>query len=172
MASVAASKPYSFTPAATDADGDRLTFSVSSKPSWAAFDAATGRLSGTPTNANVGSYEEIVISVTDGKSTAKLAQFSITVEEGAVTTRNVLVSWQPPTTNADGTALTNLNGYRIVYGTASGNYTKTITVNGAGLTSFMLEGLESGKQYHVAMIAVNAAGTQSEISQEVVIGAG
>ena len=171
ITSVSASKAYSFTPSATDADGDKLQFAISSKPSWATFDTATGRLSGTPAAANVGSYEEIEISVTDGKATTKLAQFAINVEAAAATTRNVRVSWLPPTTNSDGSALTNLNGYRIMYGTQAGQYTQTVAVSGAGLTSFMLENLESGKQYHVVMIAVNSAGTESALSAEVVISA-
>jgi hypothetical protein len=171
ITSVSASKAYSFTPSATDVDGDRLQFAITSKPSWASFDASTGRLSGTPTNANVGSYEEIQISVTDGEATTKLAQFAITVEAAAATTRNVLLSWLPPTTNSDGSALTNLNGYRIMYGTQSGQYTQTVSVNGAGLTSYQIENLESGKQYHVVMVAVTSTGAESQLSAEVVLSA-
>lgn len=169
ITTVSASKAYSFTPAAADADGDTLTFSIQSKPSWAAFDTKTGRLSGTPTNAQAGSYEEIVISVTDGKATAQLAQFAITVETAQATTKSVMVSWTPPTTNSDGSSLTNLTGYRIMYGTQAGNYSKSVTVNSAGVTSFTLDDLEAGKQYHVVMVSVNASGTESEVSQEVVL---
>jgi hypothetical protein len=64
-ASIFSGQAYNFVPAATDADHDSLQFAISSKPSWATFDAATGRLYGVP--ATVGSYEEIEISVTDGK---------------------------------------------------------------------------------------------------------
>lgn len=169
ITTVSASKAYSFTPTAADADGDTLTFSIASKPSWAAVDTKTGRLSGTPTNAQAGSYEEIVISVTDGKATAKLAQFAITVEAAQATTKSVMVSWTPPTTNSDGSSLTNLSGYRIMYGTQAGNYSKSVTVNSAGVTSFTLDNLEAGQQYHVVMVSVNAAGTESEVSQEVVL---
>ena len=35
---------YSFTPTASDANGDNLTFSIVNKPRWANFDTATGRL--------------------------------------------------------------------------------------------------------------------------------
>src|SRR5688572_28383160 len=38
---------YSFQPAAADANGDALTFTVANLPSWAAFNAQTGRISGT-----------------------------------------------------------------------------------------------------------------------------
>ncbi len=51
---VTAGKAYGFTPTAKGADGNTLQFSVSNKPSWATFSTATGRLSGTPTNAQAG----------------------------------------------------------------------------------------------------------------------
>ena len=44
-------QPYSFRPAATDADGNSLTFSVQGKPTWATFSSADGSLAGTPTSA-------------------------------------------------------------------------------------------------------------------------
>ena len=57
---------YNFTPDATDADGDTLTFSIVNKPSWAFFDTATGILSGTPGNNDVGVTNSIIINVSDG----------------------------------------------------------------------------------------------------------
>ena len=71
---------YSFTPTATDVDtADVLTFSIINKPSWAGFNTATGALTGTPTNADAGSWGAIVISVSDGPATASLAAFEIEV---------------------------------------------------------------------------------------------
>jgi Putative Ig domain len=165
---VTAGHTYNFVPAANDADGDRLQFAISSKPSWATFDSATGRLSGVPTIANVGSYEEIEISVSDGKSSTKLPQFAITVAASAPTVQSVTLSWAPPTTNTDGTALTNLNGYRILYGSQPGVYTETVTVSSAGITRYTLDNLQSGK-YYLVMVAVNSAGAESETSKEVVV---
>jgi predicted RNA-binding protein with TRAM domain len=71
---------YSFTPSASDADGDKLSFSVSSLPAWASFDAASGTLSGAPAASDAGLYSNIVISVSDGTDTASLAAFSINVD--------------------------------------------------------------------------------------------
>lgn len=71
--------PYSFTPNASDVDtGNSLTFSIANKPAWISFDSATGRISGTPTNADVGLYDTIQISVSDGSLSASL-NLSITV---------------------------------------------------------------------------------------------
>jgi|GEM_PF-444127 len=71
---------YNFTPSASDIEGDIIGFSISNQPEWAEFDAATGRLYGTPENADVGEYSEIVIGVTDAEGdTTTLPPFSITV---------------------------------------------------------------------------------------------
>ena len=39
---------YAFTPTASDPDGGTLTFAIANRPSWATFNATTGRLAGTP----------------------------------------------------------------------------------------------------------------------------
>jgi hypothetical protein len=73
------SEAYVFTPSSSDADGDSLTFTIRNQPPWAAFDAVTGRLQGIPQLGDVGTYEDIVISVSDGLMTASLPAFSIKV---------------------------------------------------------------------------------------------
>lgn len=75
--SVIEGESYSYTIAATDSDGDTLTFSVGSMPSWLSFNATTGVLSGTPATADVGTHS-IVLSVSDG-SEAVSQTFSLEV---------------------------------------------------------------------------------------------
>ncbi|WP_440055533.1 Ig-like domain-containing protein [Pseudoalteromonas sp. T1lg65] len=70
---------YSFTPTASDADNDTLTFSITNLPSWASFNTSTGTITGTPTEGQSGSFNNIVISVSDGQSTAALTAFNILV---------------------------------------------------------------------------------------------
>ncbi|WP_149980775.1 tandem-95 repeat protein [Pseudoalteromonas rhizosphaerae] len=70
---------YSFVPLATDNDGDNLSFSIENKPSWLNFDTTTGELSGRPSNADVGSYAGITVSVTDGVASQSLTPFTLTV---------------------------------------------------------------------------------------------
>ncbi|WP_029917607.1 putative Ig domain-containing protein [Pelobacter seleniigenes] len=70
---------YSFTPLASDADGDKLTFSITGKPSWASFDTSSGRLYGSPSETQTGTYSGIVIAVSDGAKSAVLPAFSIAV---------------------------------------------------------------------------------------------
>ncbi|ABX47352.1 outer membrane adhesin like protein [Shewanella baltica OS195] len=70
---------YSYTFAASDTDvGDVLTFSAVTKPSWLSFNAATGLLSGTPSNADVGSHV-VLLRVTDTDGLTADQSFSITV---------------------------------------------------------------------------------------------
>ena len=154
---------YSFTPNATDADGDSLTFSISSKPAWASFNTATGRLSGIPTAADVGSYEEITISVSDGASTRALPQFAVNVVQQS--SGSVTLAWQPPTENTDGTPLVNLGGYKIHYGTQSGQYDTVVAVSNPGVTRYVIDNLVPG-EYYFAITAVAASGAESDLSGE------
>src|SRR5204863_8304613 len=108
LTSVLQGTAYLFAPSASDADGNPLTFSVANLPGWARFNSSTGQLSGTPTAANVGSYNNITISVSDGAATTSLAAFNIQVV--AVATGSVTLSWTPPTQNTDGTPLNDLAG--------------------------------------------------------------
>ena len=78
-ATVDVNASYSFQPSASDSDGDVLTYSIQDAPSWATFSNSTGRISGTPGSNAVGNYGGISISVSDGKMSAALSPFSITV---------------------------------------------------------------------------------------------
>ena len=77
--SVAAGGTYTFRPTASDVGAAAFTFAIKNQPAWSQFDAATGTLSGIPIPANIGSYSEIQISVSNGAVTAALPAFSINV---------------------------------------------------------------------------------------------
>jgi hypothetical protein len=156
--SVMQNTAYSFQPTASDADGDPLTFSITNAPSWATFSTTTGRLSGTPSASNVGTFNNISIRVSDGKTTTSLATFNITVL--AVSNGSATLSWTPPTTNTNGTALTNLAGYRVYWGTSAGSYSNSVTLNNAGLTSYVVSSLAPGT-YYFAVTALNSSGVES-----------
>ena len=165
QASVTAGQAYSFKPTAADADKDTVTFTIANKPAWAAFNATTGALTGTPAATNVGTYSGIEIAATDGKAVTALPAFAITVA-ATIATTGVSVSWTPPTQNADGSTLTDLSGYKIHYGIQARNYTSSVSVNSAGITRYELDSLPKGTVY-LAMTAVNAAGAESDFSSEV-----
>ncbi|HKE95386.1 MAG TPA: putative Ig domain-containing protein, partial [Povalibacter sp.] len=143
------------------ADGDTLTYSATNLPSWATLNSGTGRLSGTPAAGDVGTYANIVISVSDGKATASLPAFSIAVS--AIGTGSATLSWVPPTQNTDGTSLTNLASYQIMYGRSASDLTQTITVSNPSVNTYVVENLTTGAWYF-AVVAVNTSGTASALS--------
>lgn len=160
--SVMQSSAYTFTPTASDANGDALTFSITNKPSWATFSTSNGALTGTPTSGDLGSYQNIQIGVSDGKGgTANLSAFSINVV--ATGSGSVTVNWMPPTQNTDGTALTDLAGYRIYWGTTQNNYPYSQVVSNAGLTSYMVGSLTPATYYFV-ITAYDNGGNESAYS--------
>lgn len=78
----------------------------------------------------------------------------------------VTINWTPPTENTDGSALTNLAGYDIHYGTQPGNYTQTITVSNPGIATYVVDNLSPGT-YYFAVAAVNSQGAESPLSSPV-----
>ena len=162
---VAVGDMYSFTPSASDPDGDALTFSISNKPGWANFNTSNGRLSGQALLGDVGDYNDIRISVSDGNTSVSLATFSITVSQAAL--GSVSLSWSPPTQNTDGTALTDLAGYKLYYGQSSGTYDKTISIDNPSVSTYVIDNLVPDTYYIVAT-AFNAAGVESDYSGEAV----
>lgn len=159
--SVVAGQAYGFQPAATDPNGDQLTFSAANVPSWATFNASTGRISGTPTAAQVGSYSNITITVSDGTARTSLPAFSITVND--MGTGTATLSWTPPTQNSDGTTLTNLAGFQVRYGRSASNLDQTVSLDNPSINRYVVENLSTGTWYF-AVVAVNAAGAASPLS--------
>jgi hypothetical protein len=156
---------YAFQPNASGPSGMTLAFSVQNKPAWANFSIATGMLSGTPTTSQTGTYSNIVLSVSDGVASSSLAPFTITVTQATPTTGNATVNWVAPTQNTNGTALTDLAGLRIYYGTSSSNLTQMVQVS-TTQTSTTISNLASGVWYFGG-VAYTTAGTQSAMSSVV-----
>jgi hypothetical protein len=158
---VNASSAYNFLPSAADADGDTLAFSIDNKPDWATFNTSTGRLSGTPAAADVGTYSNIAISVSDGHDSTALSPFAVAVND--IANGRATLSWTAPTENTDGSTLANLSGYRIRYGTTANALTNTIVIENASVTTFVVEDLAPATWYF-AVTAVNSSGAESTYS--------
>jgi hypothetical protein len=157
---------YSFTPTVSDPDGDTLTFSITGLPAWANFDTSSGRLAGTPGDADVGVYGDIRISVSDGTGTATLAPFSISVN--AVGNGSATLSWSAPTENTDGSALTNLAGYKLYWRNGSGAYANSITISNPSVTTYVVENLAAGT-YEFVATAFNSQNAESDYSASATI---
>ncbi|WP_296824034.1 ELWxxDGT repeat protein, partial [Sulfurovum sp.] len=133
---------YSYIPAVTDDDNDTLTFSINNKPAWATFDSVTGALTGTPSNADVGIYTDVNISVTDGTATASVT-YDLTVQDTTAPVITLIgnatetIEVNTPYTDAGATASDNgdgnLTGSIVVTGTVDtttpGSYTLSYDVN-------------------------------------------
>jgi hypothetical protein len=159
--SILVGRSYSFQPAASDPNGDALTFTAANVPSWASLNATTGRISGTPTTADVGNYANITVTVSDGQSSASLTPFTINVT--ATANGSATLSWTAPTSNTDDSALTNLAGYQVLYGQSSSELDQLIELSNPSLSTFVVDNLTSGTWYF-AVIAVNATGVASVLS--------
>jgi hypothetical protein len=162
VTSVAANANYTFAPAAIDPDGDPLAFQISNKPVWATFDTVTGRLSGLPSLAHAGEYPNIVISVNDGKTSASLAPFAIKVN-GPAASPTVSLAWTAPTLNEDGTVLSDLAGYTIVYGSSRAALDKSIRIDNPGIDQYVLDSLPAGT-YYFGVKAFTSTGVESTTS--------
>ena len=102
---------YTYTFTATDADGDALTRAATTIPTWLTFDAATGVLSGTPADTDVGNHD-VTLTVTDGEATetqsftivvtAAPDQIAPTFTSSPVTTGNVGDAYSYTATAEDG----------------------------------------------------------------------
>lgn len=159
--SVSAGTAYSFTPTTTDPSGNPLTFSIENPPSWATFNTHSGTLSGTPGAGDAGSYASIGISVSDETSSASLASFSITVTQA--TSGSATVNWSAPTQNTNGSALTNLAGFHIYYGTSAGNLNQSVQIANPGLATYVLSDLAAGTWYF-SVNAYTTTGAESVVS--------
>lgn len=90
------------------------------------------------------------------------------------------LSWDAPNTNTDGSCLTDLAGFTVYYGTASGSYSynqtlaadtascREMTTNTCGAIqrcSYSVQGL-SAATWYFAVAAYNASGVYSALSNE------
>jgi hypothetical protein len=73
------------------------------------------------------------------------------------------LSWRAPTDNTNGTALTNLAGYNIYYGTSASAMSTKISITTVGLMDYVVGNLAHGTWYF-AITSVNSTGEESALS--------
>lgn len=156
---------YWHRPSAGDADGDPLGFSISNAPSWLSFDTTTGTLQGRPGWNDVGTHPGIELVASDGQASSESSPFAISVEAGAP--GRVTLSWHPPALRENGEPLSNLAGYRLLFGQRSRAYDEDVFIDSPGVTSYTVENLLAGPWYFV-MTAVDRNGLESDPSREIV----
>jgi Fibronectin type III domain len=136
-----------------------VTHAIQNKPNWATFDTLTGELKGTPTA--VGTFVNITINASDGYNTATMAPFSIQVVDKPL---RVTVTWAAPTQNVDGSALNNLAGFVIHYGTSPTALDKVAQIASSNARSYLFTDLSRGTTYYFAVAAVNDMNVEGSLS--------
>lgn len=76
----------------------------------------------------------------------------------AGTSNAATLAWDPPA------GTTDVSGYRLYYGTASGSYMEGIDVG--NVTSYTLLGLNSATRFYFAVTAMDSSGNESIYSNE------
>lgn len=108
---------------------------------------ASGGWSGTKSAAGT----QTLAAITSSKS------YTLTCTWG---TGSATVNWTPPTTNSDGSALTNLARFKVVYGTSASSLTQSVIVDDITRRSTTLSSLAPGPWYF-AVRAVNTSNVES-----------
>ena len=97
-------------------------------------------------------------------SDGALSAYAPSATLGQVSSGTAAVSWTPPTTNTNGSALTNLAGYKIYYGTSSNSLNQTVQIANTGLTNYVLTNLSGGATWYFGITAYTSTGAESALS--------
>jgi hypothetical protein len=131
-------------------------------------DSAQISVSVNPTGLAAGTYMgTVTVSVTKGGNIS--VPVTLTVTSGSTTSSTsttlssssgttATLSWGPSTS-------TNVAGYKVYVGTASGVYSSSITVGSA--TTYTVSNLGVASTYYFAVAAYNTSGIESSFSNEV-----
>jgi hypothetical protein len=79
-------------------------------------------------------------------------------------TSNATLSWLAPTVNSNGSALTDLIGYKIYYGTDPTALSSSVTLETPALNTYVIDELRVGATYYFAVAALASDGTESVLS--------
>jgi hypothetical protein len=139
-----------FTANPTSATGSATPVLTWSTSPVASSCAASGAWSGT----KFASGSETLPAITASKS------YTLTCAWGSGT---ATISWVAPTQNTDNSPLTNLKGFRVLYGTSATNLNLSQSVNDPAARSVTIAALGAGTWYF-AVRAVNTANAESDNS--------
>jgi len=165
---------YAFSPLASDLENGTLTFSIVNKPSWASFSSINGALTGTPGSSHVGTYSNIMISVSDGITTTDLSPFSITVSAEATNQSANILNFVTTAASSSGSLISNTvhrTPTSTVNSTTSGmsilsnisGISHEITLNNDGSTSSTLTSLGVSGTNQESKIESDFVGTITKI---------
>jgi phenylpyruvate tautomerase PptA (4-oxalocrotonate tautomerase family) len=157
---------YSFTPIASDPNGDTLRFTIKNKPGWAGFNSSTGRLSGTPSSSSVGTFSTIEITVSDGKVSSALPAFTIKCDQRRGGRHRNVVLGRTDAQHGRHPAHRTSRAIASITGRRPGNIRERFRCRVPSLTTVAVEGLASGTWYFAVKSVAND-GQESTFSEPV-----
>jgi len=180
-ATVTVGNAYSFKPTASDPDNDTLSFGMANQPGWLHIDKLTGQVSGTPAASDVGIHGNIIVSASDGTTSASLAPFSIEVQPGSGSSTPTPPPATPPPSNSAAPVISSFKASPTAISKGE-SVTLSWSVSGADSVSISpAPGSVSGNSVVVSpgtsttykLTAKNASGsTQSSVTVTVASAAG
>ncbi len=114
----------------------------------------------TTSSTSTASSSGSTTTTTSGSGTTVASTSKGTTPVKTTTTGVATLDWMPPTENSDGSALTNLAGYTVYYGTSPGSLTQSVKVTNPGLSAYTVTDLPSGTWYF-AVTSYSSAGVES-----------
>jgi len=106
------------------------------------------------------------IPSSSASSASSSVSSSSSSSSSSVSSGSVTLTWIEPTTNTNGSALTDLAGYTVEYGTSPAELDAVANIDGPSTTTYTVNGLAAGTWYF-AISAYASDGTQSVLSSVV-----
>lgn len=126
---------------------------------WSSTGAATCSASGSWTGGKALSGSQTITNLT------ATASYRLDCK-AADSPGSATVSWAAPTVNTDGSAVTNLAGYRVSYGSSASVLSQVVQVANPAATSYVINTLQAGTYYFAAK-AYTTTGVESALSNVV-----
>jgi hypothetical protein len=162
------SNPASNTLSISNTGGGTLIWTASDNASWLILNTTSGTtttetdplaVSINTAGMNAGTYNAS-ITVTSAGATNTPQTIPVSLTLNAPTISSATLTWNANTDS-------DLAGYKIYRGTASGVYGAVLTTLQGNATSYVATGLQSGTTYYFVVTAYDTAGNESPYSNEV-----
>jgi len=134
--------------------------SSTSSSSGTASSVTTTTANTTPASGTTSGTTSVTGTTTTTTTTVAANNKSTAPVKTTTTNGVATLDWLPPTENSDGSALTNLAGYTVYYGTSPGSLTQSIKVTNPGLTAYTVTNLSTGTWYF-AVTSYSSTGVES-----------
>jgi hypothetical protein len=108
----------------------------------------------------------LLVSACNDQGSTTSSQSSSASSSVSTVSTTATLSWEAPTANTNGSALTNLAGYKIYYGGSPSKMTDSVQIKSVGVQTYVIDNLSAGTWYF-AIMAVTSAGTESALSNVV-----